>query len=133
MKTDVVIDANTETYGKALEAPGIAGKDVLQNVFRDRVFNGIYQGTAWQFHRYGIDCKLSGSVYAVSEIEGAIPLIHGPNGCAFHQRLTPRKMYAPVYNLPCTDLDENDVIYGGEEKLRKDRCPSNVCLRSGRR
>lgn len=121
MKTDVEVDVKTEGYGeaKALEAPEIAGKDVLQNVFRDRVFNGIYQGTSWQFHRYGIDCKLSGSVYAVSEIDGAIPLIHGPNGCAFHQRLTPRKMYAPVYNLPCTELDENDVIYGGEEKLRK--------------
>ena len=120
MKTDVEVD-ETARYGKAkaLEAPETASKGVLQNVFRDRVFNGIYQGTTWQFHRYGIDCKLSGSVYAVSEIDGAIPLIHGPNGCAFHQRLTPRKMYAPIYNLPCTNLDENDVIYGGEEKLRK--------------
>lgn len=119
MKTNVEGEVKTEGYVKALEAPELAIKGVLQNVFRDRVFNGIYQGTAWQFHRYGINCKLSGSVYAVSEIDGAIPLIHGPNGCAFHQRLTPRKMYAPVYNLPCTDLDENDVIYGGEEKLRK--------------
>jgi len=119
MKTNVEAEVKAEGYGKALGEPEIAGKDVLQNVFRDRVFNGIYQGTSWQFHRYGIDCKLSGSVYAVSEIDGAIPLIHGPNGCAFHQRLTPRKMYAPVYNLPCTELDENDVIYGGEEKLRK--------------
>ncbi|MCK4458592.1 MAG: nitrogenase component 1, partial [Methanosarcinales archaeon] len=93
-------------------------ENVLREIFRDRVYNGIHQGTTWQFHRYGINCKLSGSVYAVSEIEGAIPLIHGPAGCAFHQRLTPRKMYAPIYNLPCTDLDENDVIYGGEDKLR---------------
>ncbi|MHC1635084.1 MAG: nitrogenase component 1 [Candidatus Methanospirareceae archaeon] len=94
-------------------------QDVLRSVFRDRVFNGIYQGTVWQLHRYGINCKLSGSVYAVSEIEGAIPLIHGPKGCAFHQRLTPRRIYISIQDMPCTCLDENAVIYGGEERLRK--------------
>lgn len=94
-------------------------RNVLREIFHDSTFNGIHQTTTWEYHRYGRDCKLSGSVYAVSEIEGSISLIHGPNGCAFHQRLTPRKMYAPLYSLPCTDIDENDVIYGGEEKLRE--------------
>jgi len=100
---------------------GIVNKDrnVLREIFHDSIFNGIHQTTTWEYHRYGKNCKLSGSVYAVSEIEGSISLIHGPNGCAFHQRLTPRKMYTPLYNLPCTDLNENDVIYGGEEKLRE--------------
>ena len=102
------------------QPPDVAngGVSPLREIFRDRVYNGIHQGATWQFHRYGINCKLSGSVYAVSEIEGAVPLIHGPAGCAFHQRLTPRKMYAPIYNLPCTNLGENDVIYGGEDKLQ---------------
>jgi len=108
----------TMQMSKQLQQAAHDGGSPLREIFRDRVFNGIHQGTTWQFHRYGINCKLSGSVYAVSEIEGAVPLIHGPAGCAFHQRLTPRKMYAPIYNLPCTNLDENDVIYGGEDKLR---------------
>ena len=121
VKNDVRVDAKLENGGKTLEPFEITsgGGSVLREIFHDRIFNGIYQGTSWQYHRYGINCKLSGSVYAVAEIEGAIPLIHGPVGCAFHQRLPPRRMYAPVYNLPCTNLDESDVIYGGEEKLRK--------------
>ena len=92
---------------------------VLKDLFRDLVFNGIYQGTTWQLHRYGINCKLSGAVFAITEIQGALPLIHGSIGCAFHQRLTPRRMYAPIYHLPCTNLNEEDVIFGGEDKLRE--------------
>jgi nitrogenase molybdenum-cofactor synthesis protein NifE len=95
------------------------GTDELREIFRDHTLTGIFQTATWQYHRYCINCKLSGSVYAASEIEGAVPIIHGPAGCAFHQRLTPMRLYAPVYNLPCTNLDENDVIYGGERKLRE--------------
>ena len=94
-------------------------RDAIHDTFRDRTFHGIHQNTTWQLHRYGINCKLSGSVYAVSEIEGAIPLIHGPAGCAFHQRLTPRKIYAPIPDMPCTNLGEKATIYGGEEELRE--------------
>jgi len=94
-------------------------RDAIHDVFRDRTFHGVHQGTTWQLHRYGINCKLSGSVFAVTEIEGAIPLIHGPIGCAFHQRLTPRRIYSPISDMPCTCLDEKAVIYGGEEQLRE--------------
>ncbi|MEA1866140.1 MAG: nitrogenase component 1 [Euryarchaeota archaeon] len=93
-------------------------RDAIHDMFRDRTFHGIHQNTTWQLHRYGINCKLSGSIYAVSEITGAIPLIHGPAGCAFHQRLTPRKIYAPISDMPCTNLEEKATIYGGEEELR---------------
>ena len=91
----------------------------IKEIFYEKTFDGIHQSPLWHFHRYCINCKLSGSVYAISEIEGAISLIHGVRSCAFHQRLTPRKMYDVIYNMPCTDLDENDVIHGGEEKLKK--------------
>ncbi len=103
------------------ESKYVSGEDdsELRGILRNRTLTGIYQSATWQYHRYGINCKLSGSVYAASEIEGAVPLLHGPAGCSFHQRLTPMKIYAPIYDLPSTNLDENDVIYGGENKLRE--------------
>jgi len=91
---------------------------LIQSAFRERAFNGIYEIMARQNHFYGINCKLSGSVYVVSEIEGAVSLVHGPCGCAFHHRLSPRRLFSPIYDLACTDMDETDVIQGGEEKLR---------------
>jgi nitrogenase molybdenum-iron protein alpha/beta subunit len=94
------------------------GPSLLQSTFRERAFNGIYEVVARQNHFYGINCKLSGSVYVVSEIEGAVPLVHGSCGCAFHHRLSPRKLFSPISDLACTEMDETDVIRGGEEKLR---------------
>lgn len=99
----------------------------IRNIIYDRTFSGILQATSIHCHRFGLNCKLSGSVYAVSEIRGAIPIMHGPAGCAFHHRLTPMKIYSPSYNLPCTNLKENDVIYGGEEKLRNTIAEVHQC------
>jgi nitrogenase molybdenum-iron protein alpha/beta subunit len=93
--------------------------DLELNLLADRSFLDIHGCPSRLAHYHGIDCKLSGSVYVVSEIERAIPLIHGVRGCAFHQRLSPRKLYSPVYDMACTNLMEEDVIYGGEEKLRR--------------
>lgn len=93
--------------------------DIRYNLLSDRTFLDIHGCTSRLAHYHGIDCKLSGSVYVVSEIEGALPLIHGVRGCAFHQRLSPRKLYSPVYTMACTNLVEEDIIYGGEEKLRR--------------
>lgn len=104
----------------SLEEPDALKTEIsYSGVLRDRVFNGMRQGVSRQNHLYGIDCKLSGSVFLASEIEGAVPIVHGPRGCAFHQRISPRKVHYPVFNLPSTDLGEDEVIYGGEEKLRQ--------------
>lgn len=91
----------------------------FRNITLDHTFNGLQQAAGPYYHRFGLNCKLSGSIYAVSEIRGAMPVMHGPAGCAFHQRLTPMKLYSPVNEFPSTNLDENDVIYGGESKLHK--------------
>lgn len=90
----------------------------LRNIICYRTFSGFLQAISNNNHLFGLNCKLSGSVCAVSEIQGAVSVIHGPAGCAFHHRLTPMKLSSPVYNLVCSDLKENDVIYGGEEKLK---------------
>ncbi|HOI70225.1 MAG TPA: nitrogenase component 1 [Methanothrix sp.] len=95
---------------------------IYYNLMLDRTFLGIYDSISRSAHYHGINCKLSGSVYVVSEIDGAVPLIHGPRSCAFHQRLSPRKLHSPVYNMACTNLEEGDIIYGGEAKLRRSIC-----------
>lgn len=91
----------------------------IRNIIRDSTFSGLLQAASIHYHRFGLNCKLSGSVYAVSEIQGAIPIIHGPEGCAFHQRLTPKSLHAPVNDLQCTQLREKEVIYGGEMNLKR--------------
>jgi nitrogenase molybdenum-cofactor synthesis protein NifE len=89
----------------------------IRELYCDKAFFDIYP--VHQLRRYGMNCKLSGSVTAVGELEGVIPLVHGPKGCVFHQRLTPQRMYRPVYDLECTDLREKEVVYGGEERLKE--------------
>ena len=75
--------------------------------------------------RFSLDCKMFGAYCYLSEIKGAVPLLHGPLGCAFFPKLVPPDAirtqllglnHPPPF--PCTDLDERDVIYGGAEKLR---------------
>ncbi|HET9911589.1 MAG TPA: nitrogenase component 1 [Anaerolineales bacterium] len=69
-------------------------------------------------------CKLFGAYRCLSEIKDMIPLIHGPIGCACNNRffigLATNMHGFPVDLLmTCTDLKENDIIFGGEDKLRE--------------
>lgn len=91
----------------------------MRKTLCEGVFFGLLENINLVHHNFGINCKLSGAVFSVSEIASAVPLIHGPTGCAFHQRLTPWRMFASVCNAESTNLSENDVIYGGERKLRE--------------
>jgi hypothetical protein len=50
----------------------------FRNITFDRTFNGIPQAVSRYYHRFGLNCMLSGSVYAISEIHGAVPIMHGP-------------------------------------------------------
>jgi len=69
-------------------------------------------------HDYGYSGKLSGAMYAIGEIKDAVPIIHGSAGCGFHYKYVCRRGYLPAYNAQCTQLEEEDIIFGGEEKLR---------------
>ncbi len=76
--------------------------------------------------RYSLDCKMFGAYCYISEISNAIPLLHGPVGCAFFPKFVPpdaiRTQFLKLYEpppFPCTDLNERDVIYGAEDKLFK--------------
>lgn len=61
--------------------------------------------------------KISGALMVANSIEDAVPLIHGPVGCAFQRKINPFRPYLPFYETPCTDMNDLEVVYGGEEKL----------------
>ena len=61
--------------------------------------------------------KISGALLVVEAIKDAVPLIHGPIGCSFQRKINPFKPYSPFYETPCTDMNDLDVVYGGEDKL----------------
>ena len=61
--------------------------------------------------------KISGALIVVNSIEDAVPLIHGPVGCAFQRKINPFRPYLTFYDTPCTDMNDVDVVYGGEDKL----------------
>lgn len=70
-------------------------------------------------HTFGVNGKISGSIGAIGEIQGALPIIHGPRGCGFHYRHSSRRRHQPFYQVLTTNLSETDIINGGEEKLRQ--------------
>lgn len=63
--------------------------------------------------------KISGALMLTDAIEDAVPLIHGPVGCAFQRKVNPFKPHSPFYTTPCTNMNDTDVVYGGEEKLEQ--------------
>lgn len=69
-------------------------------------------------HRYGMNGKVSGQLAALMEIEGCVPILHGPAGCVFHYRRSMRTRLRPFWAMETTDMRDADVVFGGEEKLR---------------
>jgi nitrogenase molybdenum-iron protein alpha/beta subunit len=76
--------------------------------------------------KFSVDCKMFGAYCYLSEIGGTIPLLHGPLGCAFFPKLAPpdairRQLLGidEVPPLPCTAMEQRDIVYGGAEKLAR--------------
>ena len=88
----------------------------IHDIYREKAFTGIYSD--FLLHRFGYHGKIAGNLMAAGDIDGLIPILHGPKGCAYHYRLS-RWRYLPVARLECTDLTELEIIYGGEERLRQ--------------
>ena len=68
-------------------------------------------------HRFGVNGKVSGSIYAVGEMKEVIPIIHGPRGCGYHYRYSARRRNYPYYNVISSEMEEGEIVFGGEEKL----------------
>lgn len=67
-------------------------------------------------------CTLTGALSVLTELQDAICIIHGPAGCAHHNfsLLHATLLSNDRFEIPrllSTDLDENDIIFGGEEAL----------------
>lgn len=69
------------------------------------------------FHQMGVNGKVSGAVFALGEIPNAIAVVHGAVGCGYHYRYSARTRNYPNYNVCSSQLGENEVIFGGEERL----------------
>ncbi|NLE05769.1 MAG: hypothetical protein GX638_13355, partial [Crenarchaeota archaeon] len=70
-------------------------------------------------------CSLAGAFNVVSNIQDVIVLMHAPKGCSyisFCSHLSKDFLSASeklcLPNLLCTNLQETDVIFGGENKLK---------------
>ncbi|MCG2827887.1 nitrogenase component 1 [Methanothermobacter sp. K4] len=64
-------------------------------------------------------CKLFGAVRAVSGIRNAVPLIHGPRGCAYHTGYLLTARGGKRIRVLSTELSESDVVFGATDKLKK--------------
>jgi nitrogenase molybdenum-cofactor synthesis protein NifE len=64
-------------------------------------------------------CGLFGAMRIFASIRGAVPLVHGPPGCAYFQKFQVVISFGHPVPAPCTGMGENDVIHGGEDRLRR--------------
>jgi nitrogenase molybdenum-cofactor synthesis protein NifE len=63
-------------------------------------------------HLAAIHGKIAGAMIVANAITDALPLIHGPVGCAFQRKLNPFTLSSTFYDSPCTNLNNVDVVYG---------------------
>lgn len=87
----------------------------MKQSFYERLQTSMYPSKL--LHKYGVNGKISGSIYALSEMEGVIPIIHSPRGCGYHYRYSARRRMSPYFDVCSTNLSEKDIIFSGEEKL----------------
>lgn len=90
----------------------------MSNVLYDELAIQMYPSGL--LHHFGVNGKVSGSIGAIGEMQGVIPIIHGPAGCAFHYRYSARRRHEPFYNVMTSALEQPEIICGGEEKLKEE-------------
>jgi light-independent protochlorophyllide reductase B subunit len=64
-------------------------------------------------------CKLFGAIKALSTIKNSAILVHGPKGCVYHINYILGMRGDRPSEIYSTCLDEHDVIFGAEQKLRE--------------
>lgn len=64
-------------------------------------------------------CQPMGAVQALLGVRGAMPLIHGSQGCSTYMRFQLCRHFREPVNVSSTSMSEGTVIYGGEANLLK--------------
>ncbi|MDK2889513.1 MAG: hypothetical protein PWR21_144 [Methanoculleus sp.] len=64
-------------------------------------------------------CKLFGAIKALATIKRCVVLVHGPKGCVYHINYILGMRGDRPSEIYSTCLDEHDVVFGAEEKLRE--------------
>ena len=64
-------------------------------------------------------CRLFGTIKAISNIKNSAIIVHGPKGCVYHINYIMGMRGDKPSNVYSTCMDENDVIFGAEEKLKE--------------
>ena len=64
-------------------------------------------------------CKLFGAIKALATIRNSVVLVHGPKGCVYHINYILGMRGDRPSEIYTTALDEHDVIFGAEEKLKE--------------
>lgn len=87
----------------------------MQNKYSDEARLRLFPSAI--FHQMGVNGKVSGSVFALAEIPGAVAVVHGAVGCGYHYRYSARTRNSPNFQVASSHLGEEEIIFGGEEKL----------------
>jgi len=71
-------------------------------------------------------CSLGGAAATVTALPGGIPILHSASGCAGNFAWTQNGGsglqvggYCGSLTVPSSNIQENDVVFGGEERLRE--------------
>lgn len=64
-------------------------------------------------------CQPMGAVQALLGVKGAMPLIHGSQGCSTYMRFQLCRHFREPVNVSSTSMSEGTVVYGGEANLLK--------------
>lgn len=64
-------------------------------------------------------CKLFGALKALGTIKNSVILVHGPKGCVYHINYILGMRGDRPSEIYTTALDEHDVIFGAEQKLKE--------------
>lgn len=64
-------------------------------------------------------CQPMGAVQVLLGVRGAMPLIHGSQGCSTYMRFQLCRHFREPVNVSSTSMSEGTVVYGGEANLLK--------------
>lgn len=62
-------------------------------------------------------CQPMGAIIALLGVKGAMPIIHGSQGCSTYMRFQLCRHYREPINVASTSMNEGTVVYGGEKNL----------------